>query len=381
MMKTETVDEKRKTGAETRQGDVLRRGWTTGACAAAATKSALIALITGTFEDPVTITLPKGQTPSFPILREHLGEKTAAAFIIKDAGDDPDVTHGATVWSQVRFLPEGDGIIFKAGVGVGMVTKSGLPIAPGEPAINPVPRQMMCDIVHELCSIHSLNSDVEITIGIENGVELAQKTWNPRLGIVGGLSVLGTTGIVHPFSCSAWIHSIHRGIDVARAEGLTRIIAATGSSSEDAAQAIYNLPEFALIDMGDFAGGMLKYLRVNPVPALTLAGGFAKLAKLANGALDLHSARSQVDFQFLAGTIENLMTLQGQTMPDHIHQAVLKANSALDVLDIVKTLDVDLPLEIARLSHKFVKETLRNAPVTVEIIVCARDGQVLARYG
>jgi cobalt-precorrin-5B (C1)-methyltransferase len=256
-----------------------------------------------------------------------------------------------------------------------------LAIARGEPAINPVPRQMMRQVVEEICNAHGLGCDVEITIGIENGAELALKTWNPRLGIVGGLSVLGTTGIVHPFSCAAWIHSIHRGIDVARAEGLSRVIAATGSASEDAAQAIYNLPEIALIDMGDFAGGMLKYLRVHPVPELTISGGFAKLAKLANGALDLHSGRSQVNFQFLADCIQRLLQAEKLPLNEELKARILAANSALDVLDMTQGLGIDLPFEIANLAHNFATETLRNAPVKVEIMVCARDGKVLARYG
>jgi cobalt-precorrin-5B (C1)-methyltransferase len=381
MVEYEAPDGKRKPDAETREGIALRRGWTTGACATAATKAALTALLAGEFPDPVTITLPKGEMPSFPLTREKRDENSAMAGIVKDAGDDPDVTHGALVWSRVRLLPAGTGIVFKAGEGVGMVTKNGLPIARGEPAINPVPRQMMRQVVEEICNAHGLGCDVEITIGIENGAELALKTWNPRLGIVGGLSVLGTTGIVHPFSCAAWIHSIHRGIDVARAEGLSRVIAATGSASEDAAQAIYNLPEIALIDMGDFAGGMLKYLRVHPVPQLTISGGFAKLAKLADGALDLHSGRSQVNFQFLADCIQRLLQAEKLPLNEELKARILAANSALDVLDMTQGLGIDLPFEIAHLAHKFATETLRNAPVAVEIIVCAREGKVLARYG
>ena len=219
---------------------------------------------------------------------------------MKDAGDDPDVTHGATIIATVRPQAAGTGVTFHAGEGVGTITKPGLPIAPGEAAINPVPRQMMRDVVAEICAEHLLPPDIAITISVPDGGALAVKTWNPRLGITGGLSILGTTGIVHPFSCAAWIHSIHRGIDVARALGTPRIIAATGSTSEDAARRLFDVPDTALIDMGDFAGGLLKYLRQHPVPHLVLAGGFAKFVKLAQGALDLHSARSQVDFDWLA---------------------------------------------------------------------------------
>jgi cobalt-precorrin-5B (C1)-methyltransferase len=276
----------------------LRTGWTTGACATAATKAALTALITGEFPDPVEITLPRGETPAFPLAFETLGDGYAMAGIVKDAGDDPDVTHGAIVVAAVRPLPPESGIRFRAGEGVGTVTKPGLPVEVGEPAINPVPRAMMMAEAVALCEEAGLPADLEITISVPGGQALAEKTWNPRLGIVGGLSILGTTGIVHPFSCAAWIHSIHRGIDVARAEGLTHLLGSTGSTSEKAAQDFHDLPLGALIDMGDFAGALLKYLRAHPVGRLTIAGGFAKMTKLAQGALDLHSGRSQVDMDF-----------------------------------------------------------------------------------
>jgi cobalt-precorrin-5B (C1)-methyltransferase len=168
-----------------------------------------------------------------------------------------------------------------------------------EPAINPVPRAMMTAEVEALCAEHGIASDFEVAISVPGGDDLAKRPGTRGSAFVGGISILGTTGIVHPFSCSAWIHSIHRGIDVARAAGLDHVLGATGSTSEAAAQALYGLPEIALLDMGDFAGGLLKYLRDHPVPKLTIAGGFAKLTKLAQGALDLHSGRSQVDMEFL----------------------------------------------------------------------------------
>ncbi len=352
----------------------LRRGWTTGACATAATKSALTALITGTFPDPVTITLPKGQQPAFSLTYESLGDGYASAGIVKDAGDDPDVTHGATVIATVQPLAPGSGIRFAAGDGVGMVTLAGLPIGVGEPAINPVPRTMMEEVVNEICSAYGVPADVEITISIPGGDALALKTWNPRLGIVGGLSVLGTTGIVQPFSCSAWIHSIHRGIDVARAAGLTHVLGATGSTSEAAAQGIYNLPDIALLDMGDFAGGLLKYLRRHPVDRLTIAGGFAKLVKLAQGAMDLHSSRSQVDMEFLANIVPNA------DMNNELKQRIQSANTALEVLEMTQKLNIDIAGVIARKACDAAKDTLRDAGVSVDIIVVDRKGNILARY-
>ena len=218
------------------------------------------------------------------------------------------------------------GIVFRAGEGVGIVTKPGLPIPAGEPAINPVPRQMMRRVVEELAVLHGDAGDVEIEITVPGGEKLAQKTWNPRLGILGGLSILGTTGIVRPFSCAAWIASIQRGIDVARAGGLTHVAGATGSTSEKAVAALYGLELGALIDMGDFAGGMLKYLKRHPVARVTVAGGFGKLVKMGQGALDLHSGRSEVDFAYLAELVRRVLGNEALAV-----QAA-KANSALEVL-------------------------------------------------
>lgn len=351
----------------------LRRGWTTGACATAATKAALLALITGEFPDPVAIILPKGEVPHFQLAIESIGDGYAMAGIVKDAGDDPDVTHGATIISTVFPAPPGSGIQFVAGEGVGTVTLPGLPIPPGQAAINPVPREMMTKICEEICAQYDLPADLVIAISVPEGEELARKTWNPRLGIVGGISILGTTGIVHPFSCAAWIHSIHRGIDVSRAAGLTHVLAATGSTSEDAAQAIYNLPEIALLDMGDFAGGLLKYLRVHPIERLTIAGGFAKLTKLAQGALDLHSGRSQVSMAFLADEAERL-----GLNPD-MKERILNANTAQEVLEFTQAFGIDLAGVIATKARQTALDTLKGAPVAVEVIVTDRKGTVLAR--
>ncbi|WP_417416925.1 cobalt-precorrin-5B (C(1))-methyltransferase [Hoeflea sp.] len=350
----------------------LRRGWTTGACATAATKAALTALLSGDFPDPVKITLPKGETPSFALARETLTENHAMAGIIKDAGDDPDVTHGALVMASLRRLPEGTGIVFKAGIGVGTVTKNGLPIPVGEPAINPVPRRMMTEVVTALCAEHGIAPDIEIEIAIENGAELALQTWNPRLGIIGGLSVLGTTGIVHPYSCAAWIHSIHRGIDVARAEGFPHVLGATGSSSERTAQRFHGLSDLACLDMGDFAGGLLKYLRVHPVPRLTIAGGFAKMCKLAQGALDLHSGRSQVDMEWLAARAVELGADAA------LQKRILSANTAMEALELTRDQGINLPSVIAVRARTTALETLRSAPVEVDVMVMDRAGALLA---
>jgi cobalt-precorrin-5B (C1)-methyltransferase len=352
----------------------LRRGWTTGACATAATKAAFEALLTGAFPDPVEITLPKGQRPSFALAQAARSETEATAGIIKDAGDDPDVTHLALVLSTVRRLPAGSGVQFRAGTGVGTVTRAGLPIPPGEPAINPVPRQMMQEAVAEVAARCGATPDVEITISIPNGVELAKQTWNPRLGIEGGLSILGTTGIVNPYSCSAWIASIHRGIDVIRAAGLDHAAACTGSTSEAAVAKRYTLPDFAYIDMGDFAGGVLKYLRHHPIKRLTLAGGFGKISKLAEGALDLHSGRSQVSLDGLAAGAAELGG-DAATVA-----AIRRANTAMEALEVARGAGLALGDWVAA-KARTVAETEVDAQVEVELLIIDRAGETVGHAG
>ncbi len=356
-------------------GIPLRRGWTTGACATAAARAAFQALLSGEFPDPVEIRLPRGETPSFALARTSSGEGWARASVIKDAGDDPDVTHHAEIVATVRRGAEGSGVTFRAGEGVGTVTLAGLPIPPGEPAINPVPRKMMTEAIAEVAAAHGAKPDTEIEVSVPGGEALAQKTWNPRLGIVGGLSILGTTGIVVPFSCAAWIHSIHSGIDVARAAGLTHVAGSTGNTSEAAVRDRYALPDIALLDMGDFAGGLLKYLRAHPIPKLTIAGGFGKLTKLAQGALDLHSSRSEVDRDFLARLAERAGGSEA------LRAAIGKANTAAEALSLAEASGLPLAALIADAARDTAKEVLGEAPVAVNVLVVARDGRMLAESG
>jgi cobalt-precorrin-5B (C1)-methyltransferase len=348
----------------------LRYGWTTGTCATAAAKAAYTALLTGAFPDPIAVTLPKGQRPAFALATTSLGDGTATAGVVKDAGDDPDVTHGALILATVRRGAPGSGVTFRAGEGVGTVTLPGLPVAPGEPAINPVPRQMLREAIGEVAAEHGAAGDVEIEISIPGGEALAAKTLNPRLGVVGGLSILGTTGIVVPYSCSAWIYSIHQGIDVARAAGLTQIAGSTGAASEAAVKVMHDLPEIALIDMGDFVGGMLKYLRAHPVPRVTIAGGVGKMAKLAQGLLDLHSRRGSVDL----GVLAKLVDKAGGSRA--LRERILGSNTAAEAFSHATEEGVALGDEVARGAWATAAAVMAGAPVEVEIAVFDRDGRL-----
>jgi cobalt-precorrin-5B (C1)-methyltransferase len=364
------TDKKTTDAAPRRPEGALRRGWTTGCCATAATKAAFSALLAGQWADSVTITLPKGEKPTFPLLEPRLEGDYAEAGIIKDAGDDPDVTHGAHIRARVRRLSPGSGTVFRAGEGVGMVTKPGLPIPPGEPAINPAPRAMIEGVLQQVAAAHGTHADAEVTISVIGGAEIARSTWNPRLGIVGGISILGTTGIVHPFSCAAWIASIHRGIDVIRAAGQAHAAACTGSTTESAVAARHDLPDFAFIDMGDFAGGVLKYLRHHPVERLTLAGGFAKMAKLAEGHLDLHSGRSQIDLGRLA---ERAVALGGDTA---LAAAIRAGNTAMEALDLCTQAGIGIGHDIAR-SAQAVALIESDHRIAIELLVYDRKGNLV----
>jgi cobalt-precorrin-5B (C1)-methyltransferase len=352
----------------------LRRGWTTGTCATAAAAAAYHALLTGTFPDPVPVALPRGGSATLPLSRAQLRNDEASAGIVKDAGDDPDVTHGAEVIVAVAEGPPRAGVVFRAGEGVGTVTLPGLPVPPGEPAINPGPREMIRRAIREIASRCGGSGDVVVTVSIPGGETLAAKTLNGRLGIRGGLSILGTTGIVVPFSCSAWIHSIYRGIDVARAAGLGHLAAATGSTSEAAVKQLYGLPEPALIDMGDFVGGTLKYLRAHPVPKLTLAGGFGKLVKLAQGHLFLHSSKSRLDMDALAASLAEIGA-SAKTV-----EAGRAATTAAQVLSIAESNGLPLARHIAQRARIVAREMLSDG-TALEVLVFDRAGGLVGGAG
>ena len=343
----------------------MRRGWTTGACATAAAKAAFAALCTGGFPDPVEITLPRGQRVAFALAETGWDGDAATAAVVKDAGDDPDVTHGALVVAHVRRPPPGSGVLFEAGPGVGTVTRPGLPIPPGEPAINPVPRAMIRAALAEL----SPAPDAVVRLSVPGGERLAERTLNGRLGIVGGLSILGTSGVVVPYSCAAWIDTIHRGIDVARAMGEGHVAGSTGRVSELAVQTLHGLPEVALLEMGDFAGGMLKYLRTHPVPRVTVAGGVAKMTKLAQGRLDLHSKRGSADMTALAALAGD-PALAGR---------IEGANTVAEAFVAARDAGVPLGDAVAAGAWRTAAAVLAGSGAALEVAVFDRAGVLVGR--
>jgi cobalt-precorrin-5B (C1)-methyltransferase len=231
---------------------------------------------------------------------------------------------------------------------------------------------MICDAIAEVAAGTAGGpGDVEVEIGVKDGEQLAARTLNARLGIVGGLSILGTTGIVVPYSCAAWIHSIQRGIDVARAAGLDHVAGSTGSSSEAAVQKFHQLPEMALIDMGDFVGGMLKYLRRHPVARVTIAGGVGKMTKLAQGLLDLHSKRGAVDLAALAGFAETAGASEA------LVERIMAANTAAEAFGHAAAANVMLGDEVARAARETAADVVAHSGIDVEIVLFDREGQLV----
>jgi cobalt-precorrin-5B (C1)-methyltransferase len=281
----------------------LRTGYTTGSCAAAAAKAATLALLTGEAMTEVTIHLPVGRDATFSVNRcEWVDDKRVLCSVIKDGGDDPDVTHGAEICVTVSLSPEQAGLRIIGGPGVGTVTRPGTGIDVGEPAVTRVPRRMMAESVSEAAKSQGLDSNTGFVaqVSVTNGEEIAKKTTNARLGVLGGISILGSTGVVQPFSTAAWRASVHLAIDVAATNGLSHLVLSTGTRSEEFSRQHLDLPDMAYVEAGIFSGPALKRCVMRKVKRATQVGMVGKLSKMAMGYFVTHVAGNQVDTTFLA---------------------------------------------------------------------------------
>ncbi|MEU4782818.1 cobalt-precorrin-5B (C(1))-methyltransferase [Micromonospora sp. NPDC023633] len=276
----------------------LRTGWTTGACATAATKAALTALVTGVPQREVEIGLPAGRRVSFPVARcEVDGRSWAEAVVVKDAGDDPDVTHGAELTATVSWR-DAPGLRLDGGLGVGTVTRPGLGLPVGGPAINETPRRMIGQAVAEVVDLSEVG--VRVVVSVPRGEIMARKTTNRRLGILGGISILGTTGVVRPFSTASWRASVVQAVHVMAAQGERTVVLCTGGRTERAARALLpELPEVCFVEVGDFTGAAVTAAVGDGMTGVVFVGMAGKLAKLAAGILMTHYTRSKVDLSLL----------------------------------------------------------------------------------
>lgn len=348
----------------------LRHGYTTGACAAAAAKGAALMLRDQQLAAQAELLLPGGEAVVFPLHGQEFSAREAACHVVKDAGDDPDITNGARIHARVSWRePEAGGgrpLIIEGGPGVGKVTKPGLAVPVGEWAINPVPRRMIAEAV--LAVLPRSRCIPCVTISVPDGEQLAHKTLNGRLGIVGGLSILGTTGIVRPISTHAWTATIDAAIDVALACGGTTIVLSTGRSSELVAQHHLGLPEESHIMMGDHVGHALRSCAARGVRSLVLAGQFAKLLKIACGHEQTHVSSSKLDLQALAD-----WTLVATGDPV-LAGAVGAANTAREVLGQEEAAALLTPLVCTR-ARDFAARLVPGA--TVKVLLAGYRGEVL----
>lgn len=351
----------------------LRTGFTTGACAAAAAKAATRCLVKGVMLSEIETTLPNRTRVTFALARCERMNRRAICSIIKDAGDDPDCTHGAELTAEVELRAE-PGIEIRGGLGVATVTKTGLGLEIGGPAINPVPRRNITEMVGEELAGASYGGAV-VTISVPGGEEMAKKTTNARLGLLGGISILGTTGIVRPYSTAAFKSSVMQEIDVAEAGGLRELVLTTGGKSEQYAMALYpQLPEQAFIQVGDFIGVGIKQCAKRGIARAIIVGMMGKLSKMANGKMQTHAAGSEVDMEFLASLAAEL------SASDELVAAIRQANTARHVLELCREAGL---VGITSLVCKRVVEHCQvhaGGKLAVETCLVDFGGSLLGRY-
>jgi cobalt-precorrin-5B (C1)-methyltransferase len=344
----------------------LRSGFTTGACAAAAAKGATLALLCGQSPAEVKIPFPDTSQRSFRLHRCTVQDGAASSSVIKDAGDDPDVTNGAEIIATVRVQESGgtgEAIAIKAGEGVGTVTKPGLAVQVGEPAINPVPRQMIrAAICEALLEVGQEHLRLTVTISIPDGERLAEKTLNRRLGIIGGLSILGTTGIVRPVSAEAWTATIEASMRVARAAGLDVVLLSTGRTSEAAVQARLGLPEEAQVMMGDYLAFALNTARRLGFRSIHLAGMWGKVLKCALGIPQTHVRHGALDVRQAAELLAEL------GLNKEIAAKLASANTARELLQTVQAQGRADLVQAVCLRAKQYAEQLSGLPVQVWLV-------------
>ena len=360
------IEEKKRRGA-------LRTGYTTGTTATAATKGALYALIEKPVEQ-VTVSLPKGRTAMLRIAWTRIDSGKATCAAIKDGGDDPDATHGAEICSTVSFSNNTGQIIVDGGKGVGRVTKPGLGLEMGRAAINPTPKKMLEQAVREVANDQLRKHGVNVVISVPKGEEIAKKTDNPRLGILGGISILGTTGIVLPYSTASFAASIRQSLDVAIAMGADTVALTTGGRSEDFAKGLFKLPDHCFVQMGDFAGYSIKQCANKKLRKAVIAGFVGKLTKMAMGVKQTHVAGSHVDMEFMARLAAECKA------PPKLVQEIRGANTARHVSEIITKNNLvgyfDL---VCKKVHEEMSEHARGQ-LEIEVVMFDFDGKVTGRY-
>ena len=352
----------------------LRTGFTTGTAAAATSKAAILSIINQKKIDSVKVTLPKNHEIGIKIHSCEYSNSTAKCSVIKDGGDDPDVTHGAEIFVELSLTSELNKIEIDGGEGVGIVTKPGLGLEINEPAINPTPKKMIAENIREVANDILKKNGIKIVISVPNGKELAKKTDNPRLGIVGGISILGTTGIVIPYSTASFAASVRQNLDVSLAMGNDTVVLTTGGRSEDFSKKIVDLPEHSFVQMGDFAGYTIQQCAKKGIKKAYVAGFIGKLAKIAAGAKQTHVKGSKVDTNFLSELAKQC------NADENVVNKIKTANSARHVQEIINENKINgfFDLVCSQVYHQMSKHSEEKVPI--EVLLFDFDGKILGKH-
>ncbi len=352
----------------------LRTGFTTGTAAAASAKAAILSIINQKKIDSVKVTLPKNNKIQIKINSCEFSNSIGKCSVIKDGGDDPDVTHGAEILVELSLTSELNKIEIDGGKGVGIVTKPGLGLEINEAAINPTPKKMITENIREVADDILKNNGIKIIISVPNGKELAKKTDNPRLGIIGGISILGTTGIVIPYSTASFAASVRQNLDVSLAMGNDTVVLTTGGRSEDFSKKIVDLPEHSFVQMGDFAGYTIQQCAKKRIKKAYIAGFIGKLAKMAAGVKQTHVKGSKVDTNFLSELAKSCKA------NENVINQIKMANTARHVQDIINENHVDgfFDLVCSKVYKQMRKHSEEKVPI--EVILFDFDGSVLGKH-
>jgi cobalt-precorrin-5B (C1)-methyltransferase len=354
-----------------------RKGFTTGACSAAAARAAAIGLVTGHVPEQVESLLPNGQRVKFEVTDGFLDKNQAHAVVVKDAGDDPDCTHQAHLTVDIEYLPEqSEHIILSGGDGVGTITMRGLGLEVGGPAINPVPRKNIIDNIREVASELLQHQGLKVTISVPDGEKMAKKTLNDRLGIINGISILGTTGIVHPYSTAAFRASVVQGVEVAARQQLDTIVLTTGGRTEKFT--IRQLPELepaCFVQMGDFLGPALDAAKKSGIAHIIIGGMVGKITKMAQGEIITHARRNPVNTQLLA----DIAAVVGAKA--EICQAISDGETARFAGECMEELGLSDAF-YQELSKRVVDTLKARYPDTFKytILMCDFDGEKISHY-
>lgn len=368
----------RKGDAKRNRGN--RTGFTTGACSAAAARAAALGLVCGEVPTSVVCRLPMGKDVTFAVQDGRIdgeGEaRIAHAVIVKDAGDDPDATHGAHMTADVRLLPHRAGVIaLLGGAGVGIVTKPGLGLEVGGPAINPVPSRNIRENVREAAGELLVHDGLEVAISVPGGEEMAKKTLNARLGILGGISILGTTGIVRPYSTAAFRASVVQAIDVAANQGQTRVVLTTGGRTEKfAMRQLPELDESCFVQMGDFVKAAFQSAIRTKMQEITVGAMVGKLTKMSQGLAVTHAWKAEVDRDILAESAREVGA------PPDLVEEIRAAETARFAAE--RLADLGLTVDYHRALAKKAIRSLRSCypgDYRLAILVCDFEGQFIVR--